>query len=156
MWGFSRTALWSTPKLPPGAIRVVLVCGPEAKQRMEAFCCTALQATPAQILQWIIMRWAVEGTFEEARAPLGLEPQRHWAAQAIARTTPVLLGPVCAGPWHSPAAESRGAASRGGNGLVPQSRANLCGLSGAGTSTSLACPLLRERYLCRCVYALAA
>jgi hypothetical protein len=30
-------------------------------------------------------------TFEEARAHLGLETQRQWSDQAIARTTPVLL-----------------------------------------------------------------
>jgi hypothetical protein len=38
------------------------------------------------------MRWAVEVTFEEARAQLGLETQRQWSDPAIARTTPVLLG----------------------------------------------------------------
>jgi hypothetical protein len=37
------------------------------------------------------MRWAVEVTFEEARAPLGVATQRQWSEQAIARTTPVLL-----------------------------------------------------------------
>ena len=58
---------------------------------MEAFFCTDLQATPVQILQWVVMRWSVEVTFEEARAHLGLETQRQWSDQAIARTTPVLL-----------------------------------------------------------------
>jgi hypothetical protein len=38
------------------------------------------------------MRWSVEVTFEELRAHLGLETQRQWAARAIARTTPCLLG----------------------------------------------------------------
>ena len=37
------------------------------------------------------MRWSVEVTFEEGRAHLGLETQRQWSDQAIARTTPVLL-----------------------------------------------------------------
>ena len=41
--------------------------------------------------QWVVMRWSVEVTFEEARAHLGLETQRQWSDQAIARTTPVLL-----------------------------------------------------------------
>jgi hypothetical protein len=59
---------------------------------MEAFFCTDLQATPEQILQWVVMRWSVEVTFEEGRAHLGLETQRQWSDQAIARTTPVLLG----------------------------------------------------------------
>ncbi len=51
-----------------------------------------MQATPAQILQWVVMRWSVEVTFEESRAHLGLETQRQWSSQAIARATPVLLG----------------------------------------------------------------
>jgi len=77
--------------LPPVDIRDVLVCDPEGKLRMEAVCCTALQATPAKILDWVVMRWSIEITFEEVRAHLGVETQRQWADRAIARTTPVLL-----------------------------------------------------------------
>ena len=91
LWVFSRTALWYTPRLPPVALRYVLVCDPEGKLRMEVFFCTDLDATPAQILQWVVMRWSVEVTFEEARAHLGLETQRQSSDQAIARTTPIRL-----------------------------------------------------------------
>ena len=91
LWVFSHTALWYTRGLPPVDIRSVLVCDPEGKLRMEAFFCTDLQATPGQILQWVVMRWSVEVTFEEARAHLGLETQRQWSGQAIARTTPILF-----------------------------------------------------------------
>jgi hypothetical protein len=91
LWVFSHTALWYTPGLPPVELRFVLVCAPEGKRRMEAFFCTDLQTTPAQILAWVIRRWSVEVTFEEARAPLGVETQRQWSDNAIARTTPVLL-----------------------------------------------------------------
>jgi DDE superfamily endonuclease len=91
LWVFSRSALWYTPRLPPVAIRYVLVADPEGKLRMEAFFCTDLEATPVQILQWVVMRWSVEVTFEEGRTHLGLETQRQWSDQAIARTTPVLL-----------------------------------------------------------------
>jgi hypothetical protein len=92
VWVFSRTALWYTPRLPPLAIRYILVADPEGKRRMEAFFCTDLQATPVEILQWVVMRWSVEVTFEEARAHLGFETQRQWSEKAIARTSPVLLG----------------------------------------------------------------
>jgi DDE superfamily endonuclease len=92
LWVFSRTALWYTPGAPPVAIRDVLVADPEGKQRMEAFFCTELEATPVQMLAWVVMRWSVEVTFEEARAHLGFETQRQWSEKAIARTTPVLLG----------------------------------------------------------------
>jgi hypothetical protein len=92
LWVFSHTALWHTRGLPPVNIHFVLVGDPEGKLRMEAFFCTDLQATPVQILEWVVMRWSVEVTFEEGRALLGLETQRQWSDQAIARTTPVLLG----------------------------------------------------------------
>jgi hypothetical protein len=91
LWVFSHTALWYTPGLPPVEIRFVMVCDPEGKRRMEAFFCTDLQATPVQILEWVIMRWSVEVTFEEARAHLGFGTQRQWSDKAIARTTPALL-----------------------------------------------------------------
>jgi hypothetical protein len=89
---FSRTALWYTPGWAPVAIRFVLVRDPEGKLQDAAFFCTDLQATPAQILHWVVMRWSVEVTFEETRAHLGVETQRQWSDLAIARTTPVLLG----------------------------------------------------------------
>jgi DDE superfamily endonuclease len=92
LWIFSHTALWYTPGLPPVDIRYVLVADREGKLRMEAFFCTNLQATPVEILQWVVMRWSVEVTFEEARAYLGVETQRQWLDRASARTTPILLG----------------------------------------------------------------
>jgi hypothetical protein len=91
LWVFSHTALWHTPGLPPVEIRFVIVCDPEGQLRMQAFFSTDLQATPGQILAWVVMRWSVEVTFEEGRAQLGLETQRQWSDQAIARTTRVLL-----------------------------------------------------------------
>ena len=92
LWLFSHTALWHTRGLPPVDIRFVLVGDPEGKLRMEAFFCTDLQATPVQILAWVVMRWSVEVTFEESRAHLGVETQRQWTDHAMARTTPVLWG----------------------------------------------------------------
>src|SRR5688500_7125653 len=53
LWVFSHTALWYTRRLPPVAIRYVLVADPEGKLRMEAFFCTDLQAAPEQILAWV-------------------------------------------------------------------------------------------------------
>jgi hypothetical protein len=89
---FSRTALWYTPGEAPVAIRYVITRDPEGKLRDEVFASTKLDATPAQIIEWVVMRWSVETTFEEAREHLGLETQRQWSDLAIARTTPCLLG----------------------------------------------------------------
>ena len=91
LWVFSHTALWYSRGLPPVDIRSMLVCDPERKLRMEAFFRTDLQATLAQILAWVVRRWSVEVTCEEARAHFRVETQRPWSDRAIARTTPVLL-----------------------------------------------------------------
>ena len=102
---FAHTALWDTPGVPPVDLRYGLVADPAGKRRLEAFCCTNLQATPVEILPWMVMRWSVEVTCAEARAHLGVETQRQWSDRAIARTTPILLGvfslvTVLALPWR--------------------------------------------------------
>ena len=38
-----------------------------------------------------VRRWALEVTFQEARARLGVEGQRQWNELAVARTTPLRL-----------------------------------------------------------------
>jgi hypothetical protein len=70
----------------------VLVRDPKGKFETRALLCTDLDQTPRQILQWFLLRWQVEVTFQEARAHLGVETQRQWSDLAIARTTPLLLG----------------------------------------------------------------
>lgn len=89
---FSRTALWHTPGEAPVKILYVITRDPEGKLRDEVFATTKLDATPAQVIEWVVMRWSVETTFEEAREHLGLETQRQWNELAIGRTTPCLLG----------------------------------------------------------------
>jgi hypothetical protein len=89
---YSRTALWHTAGEAPVKIRYVITRDPEGKLRDEVFATTKLDATPAQIIEWVVMRWSVETTFEEGREHLGLETQRQWSNLAIGRTTPCLLG----------------------------------------------------------------
>ena len=86
------TALWYTPRHAPVPIRWVLVCCPEGRFEAQAFLCTDLDATPTQILAWVVLRWNIEVTFEDVREHLGVETQRQWSDKAIARTTPILLG----------------------------------------------------------------
>jgi DDE superfamily endonuclease len=89
---FSRTGLWHRRGQDPVAIRYVLARDPEGKQPDAAYLCTDERFLPEEILRYVVQRWSVEVTFEEARAHLGLETQRQWSDLAIARTTPVLLG----------------------------------------------------------------
>lgn len=50
-----------------------------------------LAAEPARILNWFVLRWKMEATFQETRRHLGVETQRQWSELAIRRTTPALL-----------------------------------------------------------------
>lgn len=85
-------ALWYTPGQDPLPLRWVLVRDPLGELLPAAFFATDLNANSEQILAWVVMRWSIEVTFEEARAHLGFETQRQWSDLAIARTTPALLG----------------------------------------------------------------
>ena len=87
----SETAVWFHGGLPVVPLRWVLVRDPEQRFKPQAFLCTDEAADPVQILQWFILRWQLEVTFEEARRHLGLETQRQWTDKAIVRTTPALL-----------------------------------------------------------------
>jgi hypothetical protein len=89
---FSRTGLWHRRGCDPVAIRYVLARDPEGQQSDAAYFCTDERYGPEEILKYVVQRWSVEVTFEEARAHLGLETQRQWSDLAILRTTPVLLG----------------------------------------------------------------
>jgi hypothetical protein len=88
----SGTALWHHPGQPVVAVRWVLVRYLGSKRDPDALVCTDLTADPLVILGWFSRRWAIEVTYEEARAHLGLETQRQHCDKAVCRTTPVLLG----------------------------------------------------------------
>jgi hypothetical protein len=70
----------------------VLLQDPTGVYEPLALLSTQLDYSALQIVNWFVRRWQLEVTFEEARRHLGLETQRQWSDQAIARTTPVLLG----------------------------------------------------------------
>ena len=69
----------------------MLVKTPGGKNEAETFFSTDITNSPTQIIEWFVLRWNIEVTFEETRAHLGIETQRQWSDQAIARTTPLLM-----------------------------------------------------------------
>jgi hypothetical protein len=73
-------------------IRWVLIRDPAQRFDPQALLCTDLNQSPLTIVSWFVRRWPVEVTFQEVRRTLGVETQRQWTDQAIARTTPCLLG----------------------------------------------------------------
>jgi len=88
----SQTALWFHYGLPAVPIRWVLIRDPLGEYDTVCLLCTDQEALPPAIVDWFVMRWQLEVTFEEARRHLGVETQRQWSDQAIKRTTPLLLG----------------------------------------------------------------
>ena len=88
----SGVALWYRGGFPSVQIRWVVVRHLEEALAPQALLCTDIDADPLQIVQWYMLRWQVEVTFEELRAHLGMETQRQWSERAIARTTPALFG----------------------------------------------------------------
>jgi hypothetical protein len=87
----SRTAVWYHTGLSPVPIRWVLIRDPLQRFDSQALLCTDLMQSPLTIVSWFVRRWQVEVTFQEVRKSLGVETQRQWTQQAIARTTPCLL-----------------------------------------------------------------
>jgi predicted XRE-type DNA-binding protein len=73
-------------------IRWILARDPLGKFKSQALLCTNQEERAQQVLEWLVYRWQMEVTFEEARRHLGLETQRQWSDLAIARTTPLILG----------------------------------------------------------------
>ena len=88
----SQTAVWYHWGKPPVPIRWVLVRDPRGEPDTQVLLCTNLAVAPAQIVEWFVLRWQLEVTFQEVRAHLGVESQRQWSDRAIARTTPILMG----------------------------------------------------------------
>ena len=76
---------------PPVAIRWVLIRDPHKHFKPQALLPTNLAHLPAQRRSWVVRRWTLEVTFEDARAHRGMATQRQWSERAIARTTPALL-----------------------------------------------------------------
>ncbi|MCA1838272.1 MAG: transposase [Actinobacteria bacterium] len=89
------TALWYRTGEIPLPIRWVLLRCPEHHHQSfppNALFCTDPESSAQQIVGWLVGRWSIEVTFEEARAHLGMETQRQWSVRALGRSTPCLLG----------------------------------------------------------------
>ena len=84
--------MWFHFSKPAVPIRWVLIRDPQDEYETGCLLCTDHTVAPNQIVEWFVLRWQVEVTFEEARRHLGVETQRQWSDKAIARTTPLLLG----------------------------------------------------------------
>jgi hypothetical protein len=87
------TAVWYKSGRPPVAIRWVLVRDPKGRCEPIALLSTDLALEARQSLLYYLRRWSLEVTFQAARLHLGIDGQRQCNDLAVARTTPVRLGP---------------------------------------------------------------
>src|SRR5262244_812401 len=85
------TAIWYHAGKPPVALRWVLLRAPPVRCKPPALLATPLEYPCAQMLTGFVRRWTMAVTWEEARAPLGMDTPRPWHERAMARTTPALL-----------------------------------------------------------------
>lgn len=86
------TAVWYHAGMPVLPLRWLIVRDPSGAVEPKGFLSTDLCVAPQEAIAWYVRRWGVEVTFAEVRRHLGVETQRQWSAQAVARTTPCLLG----------------------------------------------------------------
>ena len=71
------TAVWYHAGKVPVAIRWVLSRDPQEQFKAQALLSATLDHRAEQIVTWLVRRWTMEVTFEEARAHLGMETQRQ-------------------------------------------------------------------------------
>ena len=64
---------------------------PKAELETQVLLCTSPAVAPGQIVEWFVLRWQLEVSYQEMRVHLGVETQRQWSDRAIARTTPILM-----------------------------------------------------------------
>lgn len=88
----SGTAWWYRAGQPPLPIRWVISRDPAGKRAVRMYFSTDPQQTGLSLVLDFIKRWAIEVTFEESRAHLGIETQRQWSDLATLRSTPCLFG----------------------------------------------------------------
>ena len=80
----SGQAVWYHSGLPPVALRWALIRDPKGRFEPQALLSTDPGLSAVQIGNVFVRRWAMEITFQEARAHLGVEGQRQWNDLAVA------------------------------------------------------------------------
>jgi hypothetical protein len=88
----SGTAVWYRIGQPVLPMRWVIARDPTGRLEPRAYFSTCLSDRPHALVQTFVKRWAIETTFEEGRAHLGIETPRQWSDGAVERTTPCLFG----------------------------------------------------------------
>lgn len=99
----SGTSVWYRIGQSVLPVRWVIGRDPTGQLDLRAYVSTRPSDQPRGLVQTFVKRWTIETTLDESRVHLGVETQRQWLDQAIARTTPCLSGlySVVALPAHA-------------------------------------------------------
>ena len=90
------TALWYQSPVPPVAIRWVLIRDPEGSYEPMALLSPDQHAEAVQIVEWFVLGWAVEVTFHEVRAHLGVETRAPMVGSGYCANDACLVGTLFA------------------------------------------------------------
>ncbi len=88
----SGISVWYRAGKAAVPIRWVLIKDGPRDKKPVALMCTDVSLHPEAIIGYFIRRWSMEVTFREVREHVGVESQRQWSDQAIACSTPSLMG----------------------------------------------------------------
>jgi hypothetical protein len=114
------TAVWYHSGLPPVSIRWVLISDPEGKFESQALLSTDPEASPTQIVEWFVMRWQLEVTFEDGSgAPGHRDPTPVVGPGDLAHHTNA-VGAVLARDTVRPSSTPRTRDASAAGGLVQQ------------------------------------
>ena len=95
----SQTAVWYCSGKPPVLIRWVLIRDPQGSFATQALPCTDPSADPTQILEWFVLRWQLEVTFQEVRTHLGVRPSASGPIWPSPAPRPPCWGSSPGPPW---------------------------------------------------------
>lgn len=89
----TTTCLWGAQGYEPLPIRLVLLKDLQGEYEPIALMGIdgSFKLTAREIIELFVARWNQEVTHREVREHLGVETQRQWSDQSIARSTPVLF-----------------------------------------------------------------
>jgi hypothetical protein len=88
----SGVSIWYRAGKAALPIKWVLIKDEQRDKKPVALLSTDVNLQAEEIIGHFIKRWSMEVTFREVREHLGVESQRQWSDQAIACTTPSLMG----------------------------------------------------------------
>ncbi len=121
----SGTAVWYHSGKPVVPIRWVVICDPLGKFAPLALLSTDQNLSAQQIVEWFVLRWQLEVTFEETRAHLGSGNPPTMVGPGYPANDAGVVGTVFAGECVRASGAPRAGSASASSGLVYEERADL-------------------------------